>query len=127
MFDIVFNVEIDAKNKHNLKQTDAELDKIIKDVPALFENQDNINKAFSTLNNSLGEEKNETKTNKAKKAMLDQDPEKYFDGFVKWVEEEEKKLAEERKKLEETDANSEIEYNEEEEQFLNGQINDQQQ
>lgn len=124
MFSIVTEVEIDAKNKKDLKQTAAELDKIIEDVPSL--NNEKLTKAFQTLNESLGEKENEVKAERAKKAMMEQDPEKYFESFAKWVEEEERKIEEEKKKLKETDTDSEIEYDEEEKRFLNGQIDDQQ-
>jgi len=87
MFNIVCKVEIDAKKKKVLKQTAVALDKIIEDVPALFENQstnnESLNKTFQTLNESLGEKKNEVKAQQAKREMISHDPEKYFDGFIK--------------------------------------------
>jgi hypothetical protein len=58
--------------------------------------------------------------------MINQDPEKYFESFTKWVEEEERKIEKEKKSLKETDTNSEIEYDEEEKALLNGEIDDQQ-
>jgi len=124
-------VAIDIREKRKLKKQDEKLDNIIESIPALFENQsannsENFNKALQTINNSLGEGKNEVKAEGVKKAMINHDPEKYFESFAKWVEEEEKKIEEEKKKLEETDTISEIEYDEEEKQFLKGQISDQQ-
>lgn len=77
-----------------------------------------------TFNQSSGNDGNEAKEKEAKKAMIQNDSELYFDTFVKWIKDEEEKIA---KKQVGGDSDSEIEYTPEERKFLNGEITDQQQ
>jgi hypothetical protein len=91
IYRIETKVNIDIKNKRRFKQQSAELDNIIESIPSLFENQsannsENFNKALQNINNSLGEEKNnevKAKAEKAKKSMIEHDPEKYFENFAR--------------------------------------------
>ncbi|MCE8159303.1 MAG: hypothetical protein I3270_01885 [Candidatus Moeniiplasma glomeromycotorum] len=88
--DIESKLLAEINHQKEVKENSAKLDNLLQK----FSNKDKtVNKNeladdLRTVNENLGEVKNQTKNQEVKEVMRENDPEAYFEAFVKWVKEE---------------------------------------
>jgi len=119
---IQLRVKLNVGEIKRNKQSAANLNNLVQELQNGSKTID-IN-VIATFNQNSGNDDNKEKEQETREVMIQQDPELYFETFIKWVEEEEKKIEEERKKLKETNPNLEIEWTEREQKLFNGEITD---